>query len=134
MCVYKLHHIRHRTSFAPQRQTCRVGSGSDRWFWRCVRDRQTDRQTETHVVLQQDEHAPLCQLFGRDELVPGLSELLCRDFPPSSPLVVKVQATTVQLLQLVLKNQSEQRSETQTAAEHLDQNICSDSVPDAFWV
>lgn len=95
---------------------------------------QTDRQTETHVVLQQDEHAPLCQLFGRDELVPGLSELLCRDFPPSSPLVVKVQATTVQLLQLVLKNQSEQRSETQTSAEHLDQNICSDSVPDAFWV
>lgn len=74
---------------------------------------------ETHVVLQQDEHAPLCQLFGRGELVPGLSDLLCRDFPFSSPLVVKVQTTTVQLLQLVLGNQSEQRSGTHTRS-----NIC----------
>lgn len=64
---------------------------------------------ETHVVLQQDEHAPLCQLFGHDELVPGLSDLLRRDFPLLSPLVVEVQPTTVQLLQLVLRNQSEQQ-------------------------
>lgn len=68
---------------------------------------------ETHVVLQQDEHAPLCLLFGCDELVPRLLDLLHRDFPSPSPLVVKVQSTTVQLLQLVLRNRSQQTAEVQ---------------------
>lgn len=65
----------------------------------------------THVVLQQDEHAPLCQLFGRDKLVPGLSHLLLWRLPLSSPLVIKVQPTTVQLLQLVLINTQTQQLE-----------------------
>ena len=42
LCMYEVHHIRHCTSFAPQQQTCRVWSGLDGWFWRCVRDTQTD--------------------------------------------------------------------------------------------
>ena len=71
-----------------------------------------DVRVQTHVVLQQDEHAPLGQLFGRHELVPGLPDLLRRDFASPSPLVVKVQPTAVQLLQLELRSQSEHRTET----------------------
>lgn len=59
---------------------------------------------EAHIVLQQDKHAPLRQLFGRVELVPGLSDVLCWERPSTSPLVVKVQPATVQFLQLVLRN------------------------------
>lgn len=63
----------------------------------------------THVILQQDEHAPLCQLFGCDELVPGLLDLLCRDFPAPSPFVVQIQPTAIHLLQLVLRNRKSSR-------------------------
>lgn len=56
----------------------------------------------THIVVQQHKHAPLCQLVGRYKLSPGLLYLCRRDFPPLSPLVVKVQPPTVHLLQLIL--------------------------------
>lgn len=77
-----------------------------------VKAERTDLRTvycQTDVALQQAEHAPLWQLSGRVELVPGLLDLLRRDLPSAPPLVVKVQPATVQLLQLELRNQSGQR-------------------------
>lgn len=43
---------------------------------------------DTYIVLQQDKHAALSQLFGRVELVPGLLHLLHWYLPTAPPFVV----------------------------------------------
>lgn len=73
------------------------------WRWRWGGGVPRVPPPDTHIILQQDEHAALGQLLGREELVPGLLHLLRRDLSAAPPLVVQVQSTAVHLLQLVLE-------------------------------
>lgn len=56
-----------------------------------------------YVTLQQVEHALLSNLFGVVELLQRLLELVLGHLPLTLLLVIKVQTTTLQLLQVMLR-------------------------------
>lgn len=56
-----------------------------------------------YVTLQQVEHALLSNLFGVVELLQRLLELVLGHLPLTLLLVIKVQTTPLQLLQVVLR-------------------------------
>lgn len=56
-----------------------------------------------YVSLQQVVHADLRHLFGLVELLQRLLHLLVRDFAQALFLVVVIQPTTFQLLQMMLQ-------------------------------
>lgn len=57
----------------------------------------------THLRLQQVVHTALGQVFGLVELLQSLSDLLVRDSALTLLLVIVVQASALQLLQMMLK-------------------------------
>lgn len=57
----------------------------------------------THVRLQQVVHGALSQLFRLVELLQSLSDLLVMNFTLTLLLVIVVQASALQLLQMMLK-------------------------------
>lgn len=59
-----------------------------------------------YVGLQQVVHADLRHLFGLVEFLQGLFHLLIRDFPQTLLLVVVIQPTTFQLLQMMLRDKT----------------------------
>lgn len=58
---------------------------------------------KTHVCFQQIVHGALCHIFGLVELLQSLSDLLILDFTLTLLLVIIVQASALQLLQMMLK-------------------------------
>lgn len=57
----------------------------------------------THVRFQQVVHGALSQFFRLVELLQSLSDLLILDFTLTLLLVIVVQASALQLLQMMLK-------------------------------
>lgn len=56
----------------------------------------------THICFQQVVHGALGHLFGLMELLQGLPDLFILDFTLAFLFIVIVQATTLQLFQVVL--------------------------------
>lgn len=62
-----------------------------------------------YVTLQQVEHALLSNLFGVVELLQRLLELVLGHLPLTLLLVIKVQTTPLQLLQVVLRRDTKSK-------------------------
>lgn len=62
-----------------------------------------DSLRATHVRLQQVVHGALSQIFRLVKLLQSLSDLLVLDFTLTLLLVIVVQASALQLLQVILK-------------------------------
>lgn len=56
-----------------------------------------------HIALQQIKHALLCDLFALVKLLQSLFDFVVLHFPLTLFLVVKVQASALHLLQMVLQ-------------------------------
>lgn len=59
-----------------------------------------------YVTLQQVEHALLGDLFGVVELLQRLFQLVLCHFPLTLLLIIKVQTATLQLLQVMLQQET----------------------------
>lgn len=59
-----------------------------------------------YVTLQQVEHALLGNLLGVIELLQRLLQLILRHLPLTLFLVIKVQTATLQLLQVMLQQET----------------------------
>lgn len=64
----------------------------------------------THIQFQQADHGLSRQLFGLIKLLVGHLDLFVWDFTLPFLLIVIVQATTLHLLQMVLKGQVQVQS------------------------